>query len=194
MGPDQGAEGGGTPPPQALNLGVPCLLTKQETCLLTLALLLMDSEGYQSLTARPQCSHLWNRSWGQGPRGTALGRPSRVGFFCSTWALASAGPSSHLAVPAVPRGGATCWGCPSPWLRQTDWGQTGGGGDVARLWVKGESTASRTSQKFRYWPWTLVCPAVGHRGQNHEEFWKPLCWSGNHVCCAGRLRHSETHR
>lgn len=105
MGPDQGAEGGGTPPPQALNLGVPCLLTKQETCLLTLALLLMDSEGYQSLTARPQCSHLWNRSWGQGPRGTALGRPSRVGFFCSTWALASAGPSSHLAVPAVPRGG-----------------------------------------------------------------------------------------
>lgn len=105
MGPDQGAEGGGTPPPQALNLGVPCLLTKQETCLLTLALLLMDSEGYQSLTARPQCSHLWNRSWGQGPRGTALGRPSRVGFFCSTWALASAGPGSHLAVPAVPRGG-----------------------------------------------------------------------------------------
>lgn len=79
---------------------------KQETWRLSLALLLTGSERYQSLTSRPRCSHLWNGGWGQGPRRTALGRPSH------------------------------------------------------------------TSQRFSPCPWTSVCPAVGHRGQNHGEFWK----------------------
>lgn len=133
-----------------------------------------------------------------------------MGLFCSTWALAAAGPAplrppfgpgSHEAVPTAPGQGGACWGCPSPWLRPTEEArrEAAGEGDPPPGSTAAQALPLTPARSVNapglrsVPPWDSEAKTTGRSG-------RPLCWlrDSRAHCVAHRPANpgtpSETHK